>query len=420
MRTRALFASLLLSLGAAQAAQAAPTPYFTNGVPPAGGSAFPGTIPLTGAEALPTDTMLPSGSPAAEGTTTLQLAGFGRGLAGSGGWRNGLIGGDFGTNLWQRGTGGTATTTVLTYQADRWWTLSGAATEIKQIKETGAGDTPTGFSASARLQRTAGQTGVVESCEGQVLTSANSVRFAGKRVEFSAELLQGADFSGGGQVTLTIGTGTGSDESAAAFSTGSWTGYASTSQTTTISQTWTEYSMVASVPQGVTQIGVKLCFTPSGTAGTNDWVEMAGAQLDSNPAAQGYNGVGASTGVQASFEYRPAEVEARLQQAYFFRLVEPGSGVPVPGSCEATGATSNECVLPLPTQQRVAGTIGITVPGTFNVNIAGTPTALSAPTAGVCSQFACTITGGNTNTAGQVELLTGGGGTGAWDVDAEL
>lgn len=397
---------------------------YTNGLPVAGGTQYPSTLPLTGNETIAADTNLTGGqNPATEAITTTQLAGYSSTLAGTGGFRNALIGGDFGTNLWQRGTSGTATTTVLTYGPDRWWALSGTSTEVKIIKETGASDITAGFAASARLQRTASQTGVVASCIGQVLTSANSTRLQGQKVEFSFWGLAGALFSAANsQVTVTIAYGTGSDESAANFSTGAWTGYtAAVAQATTLSTSWARYSAVATIPVTATQVGVKICFTPVGTAGATDFFEIAGAQLDVNPAAVAYNGTAGTASNMASFDAVPASVEAIREYAYFFRLSEPASGAALPATCQATGATANICNVILPVPMRATTpTITITAAGTFAVNIAGTPTTIVSPTASTCSSTACAVTAGNTNTAGQAELLTGAGGTGKWDVSAEL
>ncbi len=412
-------ACLLAGVVAAQAAG-----LFTNGVPPAGGTQYPTTVPLTGIETVPADTNLTGGlNPASEAISTAQIAGYDRQSYGSGGFRNGLVGGDFGTNLFQRGTSSASITTALLYGPDRWWGLSGTGTAFTIIKETGASDITAGFAASARVQRTASQTGVIATCFGQVLTSANSTRFQGKTVEFSAHMLAGANFSAASSVvTMTIAYGTSADDTAANFSTGSWSGYtAAVAQATTISTTWARYSAVASIPVTATQLGVKICYTPVGTAGANDWFEVAGAQLDENAAAVAYNGVTSQTGSMASFERRPASVEALMQYAYFFRLAEPASGAALSGSCQAVGATSNICNVFMPVVMRATTpTIVITTAGTFKVNIAGTPTTIASPTASTCSSSACAVTAGNTNTAGQAELLSGGGGTGAWDVSAEL
>lgn len=49
--------------------------FLTNGLPPAGGTQFPGTIPLTGAETIPVDTNLSGGqAPQSESVTVQQLA----------------------------------------------------------------------------------------------------------------------------------------------------------------------------------------------------------------------------------------------------------------------------------------------------------------------------------------------------------
>src|ERR1700682_3523822 len=78
--------------------------FFTNGVPTAGGTQYPSTIPLTGNETVPADTNLAQGlNPASEGITTAQLAAFGNA---NGAKANFLIGGDATTNLFQRATTG--------------------------------------------------------------------------------------------------------------------------------------------------------------------------------------------------------------------------------------------------------------------------------------------------------------------------
>ena len=342
---------------------------------------------------------------------------------GSGGWRNALIGGDFGTNLWQRGTTGASTTTVLTYGPDRWWGLSGTGTAFTQARVTSS--QTAGYAASNRVQRTAAQTGVLPICVGQVLSSANSTRFQGQLAEFSFYLKLGATFSAASsQLTAYIATGTGSDQSAANFSTGSWTGYAEAAATVVTGTTsWDRYSVTGAIPSTATQIGVKICYTPVGTAGATDYFEFTGAQLDVNPGAVARTSSSQIAGQYsiASVERRPASIEALLQYSYFWRLNEPASGAALSGSCQATGANTNICNVFMPVMMRTTTpTIAITTAGTFKVNIAGTPTTIATPTASTCSSTACAVTAANTNTAGQAELFSGGGGSGAWDVSAEL
>lgn len=378
--------------------------YFTNGLPT--------QSTMTGIETIPFDTNKSGGrSPQSAAITSSDFAGY----VGSQPYRgNVLIGGDFGTNLWQRGTTGTATTTALTYQADRWWTLSGTGTELKMIKETTS--LPAGFGGSARMQRTASQTGVVASCVGQAVTTGNSYQFQGHTAEFSFWAKYGANFSAAlKQVTYTIATGTGNNESAANFSTGAWTGYAvAKAEAKTLTTAWVRYSVDVAIPATATQIGVKACFTPVGTAGANDWWEFTGAQLAVND-----NGV-EDTNISSYF-YRTSQEEQNLQYKYFYALAEPASGAAIPGMCQATGANTNICNVVLPqTMRATTPVITIGTAGTFKVNIAGTPTTIASPTASTCSSSACAVTAANTNTAGQAELLSGGGGSGSWTISAEL
>lgn len=412
-------ACLLATFGTASAGG-----FFTNGLPPAGGTQYPTTIPLTGNETIPADTNLPSGlAPQSESLTVTQLQAGDFSSYGSVAFRNALIGGDFGTNLWQRGTAASANiSNTLTYYADGWWNLGGASSSVNVTKETGAADITTAYLASARFQRTAANTDTAQICTGQVLTTANSARFQGKVVEFSAHMLTGGNFSAANsQVTMTIGYGTGTDQSAANFAAGSWTSYvAAVAQPTTISSTWTRYSAVANIPLTATQVGVKICFTPVGTAGATDWFEFTGAQLDANPGADNFDGTPNSSFSIAAFERLPQSIEALREYAYFYRFAEPASGAAVNGICQATGANTNACTANLPVVMRAVPTLTITTAGTFKVNIAGTVTTIATPTASTCSASSCAVTAANTNTAGQAELLTGGGGTGKWDVSAEL
>lgn len=398
--------------------------FFTNGVPVAGSSSFPTTLPLTGNETIPADTNLAGGaSPQSEAITLNQIAAFAQGFSGTSGFVNALTGGDFGVNLFQRGTTSASITTTLTYGPDRWWGLSGTSTAFTIIKETGATDIFPGTLATARVQRTSGQTGVVATCVGQVLTSADSTRFQGQTAEFSFTADSGANFSAAsGLVTATIGYSVAgaADQTAANFSTTSWTGQVNVSQNVNLTSSFARYSVVAPIPATATQLGLKLCFTPVGTAGTNDWLEFSNAQLDVNPTAVALTGVAATAGSALAFETRPAAIEALLQYRYFEQINEPAANIPV-GTCQATGATAGICVIPLPMPMRAAPVFTVTT-GTFKVNIAGTQTTWVTPTAatGGAVNNICTATIGNTNTAGQMLILSGGGGSGVIGCSAEL
>jgi hypothetical protein len=376
-----------------------------------------------GTATVPMDTNYGQGRQPQTGKATLDTIGSAVGASyASSGYRNGLIGGDFGTNLWQRGTTGASTTTALLYGPDRWWGLSGTDTAFTQVKQTSS--QTAGFAGSNRVQRTAGQTGVLPICVGQALTSADSTRFQGKLVELSFHAKVGATFSAASsQVTAYIQYGTGASQSAADQSTSSWTGQTNAAATAvTLTTAWDRYSVTGSVPSTATQVGVKICYTPVGTAGATDYFEFTGAQLAANAGAVARTSDSQIAGQynMLAYEHRPQTIESALQYGYFWRLAEPASGAAISGACMATGANTNICNVNLPVVMRSIPTIAITTAGTFKVNIAGTPTTIATPTASTCSTNSCAVTAANTNTAGQAQLFSGGGGSGAWDVSAEL
>lgn len=389
------------------------------------------TLPPTGNETIPMDTNLTQGlNPATEVMTLNQLSGATSSFSDT--WRNKLIGGDFGTNLWQRGTTSASITTAITYTADRWWGLSGTGTAFTVIKQTAAADVPLGASASARVQRTAAQTGVLATCVGQALTTANSIAMQGKTVEFSFFAKAGANFSAANSlVTITISTGTGVDGSAANQSTGSWTGFANAvAQSTTINTSWEQYSAVAAIPSTAQQVGVKICYTPVGTAGANDWFEFANAQLDINSGAVAKSAPAATDFNYsiARFEGRPSPVEATLQQAYYYELDESAS-IYIVAPCAAIDITHTNCIVQLPTTMRVAPTMtyanGFASPTSTTQATLGACTTLAsaatvASTAPSLNQVLVNCTAATIPAAGVASFLYSNGGTGKIKASAEL
>lgn len=423
----AFAAVAMLGTGVASAAG-----LFTNGVPPAGGTQYPTTLPLTGNELLPADTQLPGGlNPQSEAISTAQIAGYIGSSRGTG-FRNALIGGDFTTNLWQRGTSVGTITTTATYTADRLFAWSGTSTTMSVAQDTTAGEFSPGYAMAAKVSRTGA--GVVQTCVAQIVESTGSYVFQGTTPELDFIAAAGAGFSAtASQVQAYITYGTAVDEGASKFAFGlngggggssGWTGQTNVvAALVPISTTVGRYVAVGTViPATAKEIGVAICWTPVGASPTNDYVALSGLQLTRNSSLSALAGTAvATTNVQASaFERRPQEIETGLQQRYFVGVPEPATGAAVSAICEATGATAGACTFTVPVTMRGIPVVTIPATGTFKVNIAGTATTWVTPTAGTCSVSACNLTIGNTNTAGQVELVTGGGGTGSVLMNAEL
>src|ERR1700677_2935356 len=130
---------------------------------------------FTGNEEIPADTWLPNGQfPQSEYIPAVLLTQHGQGA-----FRNALIGSDFFTNLWQRGTTplSVASPTTTTMSADRWGVYS-SGNVVTITKDTTAADLSpsTGISAAMKITRPSG-TNTSAICVGQVLPVKDSARF---------------------------------------------------------------------------------------------------------------------------------------------------------------------------------------------------------------------------------------------------
>lgn len=337
----------------------------------------------------------------------------------------------------QRGTGiltcgDNTAPTVSGFGADRWACDVNVASGAGRAKVvTSSPSPPPGFQNSMQLYRTSGAL-LQPVCTMQAIETARSVQLQGKRVIVSAYLQPLAAFSAAsGTVTMSVITGTGSDQgfgtlTASPAITPAWTGIASTAVTSgagvSINGTaltagtagfpigttaaWNRvWSAPVAIPVTATEVGLQICFTPVGSgSGVTDGFAVTGVQMEIGNNAQT---------TPSAYEFLPLGYEVREAQRFYWQLNEPANGAAVNGFGQATGANATSWTLFLPSQMRgVTPVVAIPTTGTFKTNIAGTPTTWVTPTAGVCSAFACTITGGNTNTAGQAETLTGGGGSG--------
>ena len=439
--TKWLLAGVLIAGLGITAAQAAGL--FTNGVPVAGGAQYPSTIPLTGNETLPADTNLTGGlNPASEAITTAQMSAYGNSLPSRG---NALIGGDATTNLFQRGTTGASETTTVTYGGpDRWAYWSGTSTAMTVSRDSTAADLPTSYKYAFKMARTASQTGVVQVCMAQEIESVNSYQFAGSTAELDFHAYTGANYSAANQnMTAYIIYGTGTDEGMTDLAYGlnaggggstGWTGQ--TNATAAVINlggvsTAGRYVAVANIPATATEVGVALCWTPVGTAGTNDYIAFDGIQLVRNTALASYAsatvGYNAITVQATSFDRRSVEVETALQQRYTYSINEAGAGVVQVGGGSAQG-TSTTCTawVPFPVNMRAAPTYSNALTtSTFKlVSASQTATALSSPYSATLA--ANTINGGSINftttgmTAKDGCFLVGAAGTGQMLWSAEL
>lgn len=312
--------------------------------------------------------------------TASTLAGWINALPGDSAPRNVLIGGDYGTNPFQRGTsnGSAHISNTTTYGPDSVAFLGGASSQIDWSQQTGASDVPTGFSASLRFQRFATNADTAAICKIQVLDSLKSVRFQGQSFALSFWAKVGANFSAASNnMQVTVAYGTGTNQSAANFAAGSWTNQTNAYQANTaLTTSFVRYTITGSIPvqvssTNVNQVGIKYCFTPVGTAGANDWIEFAGEQLEVT-----------STTSASAFDYHDPATELNVAQRRLIVINEPASGIGI-ASGFYDGGTSCLVTVALPDTMAAAPTVTFAgtalSASTWRVRITAANVAVSTP-----------------------------------------
>ena len=183
--------------------------------------------------------------------------------------------------VWQRGTSITQSVAGSNvYTADR-WALSVGANQASTVSRQVTGDTTNlpNIQYCARVQRNSGQTGTTEMYLTNSFETINTIPFAGKTVTVSFYARAGSNFSAASNaMKLYLMTGTGTDQSRSGTP---YTGeVAAISQTATLTTTWQRFSYSATLNATTTELAILAAYTPVGTAGTNDYFELTGVQID--------------------------------------------------------------------------------------------------------------------------------------------
>ena len=146
----------------------------------------------------------------------------------------------------------------------------------------------------------------------------------GKVVTLTARFLTGANWSAP-NISLSLITGTGAPAK--------WTGTAYAGQVVVASQTFATtasqglttitVTSSASVPTNATQGQVHLQWSPVGTAGAQDSIQIGNVQLEAGSQFTG-------------FDYRPASIEWQMCQRFYCKSFDPGTqpaqNAGIPGS----------------------------------------------------------------------------------------
>lgn len=188
-----------------------------------------------------------------------------------------------GLDVWQASTSlsiaASTTATASIYAADQWCMETSANQACTVSQQTGTGSNR----YRVRVARNSGQTGTSVLRFQQPLEVWDCIKMRGKVMTVSFTAKAGANFSGTLAVKLLCGTGSeGRRTNAAAYTSET----SPLSQSITLTTTDTRYSGTSTaVAATTTQASLVFEWTPSGTAGANDWFELQEVTLDFAGAA---------------------------------------------------------------------------------------------------------------------------------------
>lgn len=274
-------------------------------------------------------------------------------------WRNKLINGDM--EVWQRGTSIAVAASATAYAADRWYITTGANQASVIARQTGLTN---GSRYCARVQRNSGQTGTGAIVFGQPIPTDILVALRGIKATISASLRSGANWSPtSGNITMSLFVGTGAEAKRGGGFTGETTAAAvTTALGTTSAITLVSATSAAIIPTNAAQGELQFTWTPTGTAGTNDYVEIDEVQIELGSVA-------------SPFE-RVLFAEALMRCQRFYWKTFPYATTPAQ-SGGVTGAISTKVPIALgdpsvyvqfPTRMRTTPTVTTYNPSAGNAN----------------------------------------------------
>jgi len=266
-----------------------------------------------------------------------------------------------GFNVWQRGTSISVPSAFSTYAADRFQVFNAGANEALTVARQPTNDTTNlpFIQYCTRFQRNSGQTGTTLTQYGQTLDSVNSIPFAGKTITFSFYARKGADFSAtSNTLAYSVQSGTGTDQNVFTGFTGATNVIG---QAATLTANWQRFTFTSTsvFPITATQLGLQFAYTPTGTAGTNDYYEVTGVQIDIGNVALPYRAYAATF-----------QGELAACQRYYYRTTA-GALFGYFSAGNNYGATSNYSLLNLPVTLRTAPASIETTGTASNYRLAG-------------------------------------------------
>lgn len=302
--------------------------------------------------------------------------------------KNCLING--GMDIWQRGT--SAAGSYPTYLADRWMNYRAVAGSTFSRQVTGDTTNLPSIQYCQRLQRNSGNTATNDILISQSLESVNSIPLAGKTVIMSFYARSGSNLSSSGSTMFAgIFSGTGTDQNYIAGYTGNATVI---NQSKTLTTTWQRFTVTGTVGATATEIGVQLGFTPTGTASTNDYIEITGVQLELGSTATTFSRTGGTI-----------QGELAACQRYYWRNTANGVYTPLSGVGVFASSTSFRPTISYPVTMRTTPSVAVSaanqiLASTGSSNFTASAVIISDTANTSNANLAITVSGATTGQAG--------------------
>lgn len=248
-------------------------------------------------------------------------------------------------DVWQRGTtfSNHKTTGLSYYGADKWGAnRSGDADGVDSVQYTvtSADRTAVGRPLGRYgiiFRRTAGNTDVGAISVYYAMLTEDSLPLAGQKVTLTLIAKKRVDYSGGNpSVGLSYGTGTDQREY-------NFTGRVqAASMTPALTTTAQVFQCTATLPDTATEVGMRITWTPSGTAGADDGIAIIAAIVQIGDGA-------------AHAQPRLRLLETLLCQRTYYRVV-PSAAADGFGSGFVVAATQMFVTIQFPVSMRIAPT----------------------------------------------------------------
>jgi hypothetical protein len=122
-----------------------------------------------------------------------------------------------------------------------------------------------------------------------MLPTDAAYRLGGRTLTVSVTAVAGADFSGGG-LSVRLATGTGEGQSGDLIASSGFTGHSNViDEAQAITTAAVRYEFSAGVLSNIGEVGLQFSYTPTGTAGSNDWIQIEDVQIESADEASAFS-----------------------------------------------------------------------------------------------------------------------------------